>query len=193
MGNLLTSKTRLHREQDRLRRECDESKQEQNRLRRELVATQKQFDELKSKTNTLPDDLKVRPIEGWPEGFVQKDITFQIPPKTETLYARAYSQCVGVRPQTQRKFHVQLLNDPDPERKWQLGKSQFKMELEWLHWQQYTSDHREFKMDCEIIKFDVYTLEITATTNEFTSTNIGKMCVNEFVKKYLTPAVVETQ
>lgn len=92
-------------------------KAEVGRLRAQLEQLQKENRDLAYKLNTLPEDMKVKRLEGWPEGFVQKDVPFVIPDGTTTLFAKVWTQCVGDGKQSQVKWHVELLNDPDPERK----------------------------------------------------------------------------
>lgn len=118
-----------------------DDKAEVDRLRAQLEQLQKENRDLAYKLNTLPEDMKVKRLEGWPEGFVQKDVPFVIPEGTTTLFAKVWTQCVGDGKQSQTKSHVELLNDPDPERKWVPGKTQFQIIYESHCWVQNGTDY----------------------------------------------------
>jgi hypothetical protein len=202
MGQLFSTKKQeleYKAEQEKLKKQQEAKalklQQEAETLRKQLEEVHAKHAQLQRQVNVVPYDMKVKPLEGWPDGFVQKDAEFKIPENTTILFARIWTQKVGNGKQCQWKYHVELLNDPDPERKWVPGKTKSDVVFEWHHWfQNYNNDWNAFPwiVHCDYEwKWMRYTLqtyieEMIGPDTKASEDVCTKLIINKFMEKYVS-------
>lgn len=169
------------------------------RLKRENAAQERQLrqrkDDIKALqkvVNDLPPNIKIQSMPlPWPFDFIQMANQLSVEtkePLPNHLYARVFTQQVGTSLIHKKQHHVQFLNDPDPERKWQRG-HKFKLMMEVCQWQEDVDDEQTVYIRQETHSTILLDVALIAESKEVewedNEPKVAKRTIlQEFAKKY---------